>query len=86
MVIELISSWLGLVPIKGLTVSKTIFKPDIMIKIATIIPKILSIGCQDVILNKINPIITAVVEIQSFKLSLELAMSASEWIAFAILR
>ena len=52
-----------------------------VMKIATTIPKILSIGCQEVSLNKIKPIITAAVDMQSFKLSLELATSASELIA-----
>lgn len=54
-----------------------------VMKIATTIPKILSIGCQEVSLNKIKPMITAAVDMQSFKLSLELATSASELIALA---
>ena len=67
-------------------VSNIIFIPDITINTATRIPIALSIQTILKSLNRIKPIITEAVEMQSLRLSFELAINESESISLAIFR
>mgnify|MGYP000686527566 CR=1 FL=1 len=72
--------------VTGLLISIIIFIPDITINTATRIPIALSIQTILKSLNRIKPIITEAVEMQSLRLSFELAINESESISLAIFR